>query len=56
MVVAVSRPLSKRNAVTSSSSPDSRYVEEIIGLRPILSKNRPSISGPSRLPTAITAK
>src|SRR3954453_8559509 len=50
--VAVSVPFLKRIAVTMRSSPEMMYVPAIIGLRPTLSKKRPSRSGPAKLPTA----
>src|SRR5262245_40615805 len=48
---ASKEPLSNRNALTPSKTPDSRYVPEIILRRPTESNNGPSKSGPARLPT-----
>ncbi len=51
-VVASSVPLLNRMPVMMSRTPDRMYVPAIIGLRPMVSKKRPSSSGPRKLPTA----
>ena len=55
-VVAVSTSAWNSNAVIASSTPDSRYVPEIILRRPMVSNRWPSSSGPSRLPAAKAMK
>src|SRR3954467_14701806 len=42
----------KSQAVPSSTSPEMMYVEEIMILRPTVSKSGPRIHGPSRFPIA----
>src|SRR3954454_4613922 len=51
-VVAFSVPDRNSRPVMISRIPDRVYVPAIIGLRPTESKNRPSSSGPQKLPTA----
>jgi hypothetical protein len=51
----VSVPLLNSTAVIASRTPETMYVPAIIGLRPTESKNRPSSSGPPKLPTANAA-
>ena len=50
-VVAVSRSSPNSHALMARSTPETRYVPEIIFLRPTVSNSGPRISGPSRLPT-----
>ena len=45
-------PWSNITAVTASSTPEIRYVPEIIFLRPRESNSGPSSSGPARFPAA----
>src|SRR5215212_8794391 len=51
-VYALSSPAWNSAAEIASSTPDSRYVPEIIFRRPMVSNRWPSVSGPTRLPTA----
>jgi hypothetical protein len=42
---------------TTTNAAETRYVPEILGMRPTVSKNRPKSSGPRKLPAAkITIK
>src|SRR5699024_11847606 len=54
-VTAVNSPALKIQAVTINKAPESKYVPEIIGRRPHVSKNRDNNSGPRKLNTAMTA-
>src|SRR5205085_3678454 len=51
------RPLPvKSNAMRIAIAAEPRYVPAIIGLRPTVSKSRPSRSGPRKFPTAKTMR
>ena len=48
----LSCPPVNRKASATPSAAEPRYVPEIIGLRPTVSKSRPMVSGPAKLASA----